>query len=135
MTQVTSDDELIERQRVLLENGLAVCNEEVVVFASKALHVLKGGRRQHLMESRAVQKRGHEDLRGVVEVDDSLGLGLYGKVLEHAALHDAHSFRVPARRQREIDSVNAISEEIKDVPDRGQKKMGVIQRKGGCVMF
>ena len=83
------------------------------------------------MESRAVQKRGHEDLHGVVEIDDSLGLGLYGKVLERAALHDAHSFRVPARRQREIDSVNAISQEIKDVPGRGQKKMGVIQRKGG----
>lgn len=42
VTQVTSHDELIKRQRVLLENGLAICDKEVIVFTSKALHISKG---------------------------------------------------------------------------------------------
>lgn len=42
VTQVTSHDELIERQRVLLENGLAICDKEVIVFISKALHISQG---------------------------------------------------------------------------------------------
>ena len=42
VTQVASHDELIERQRVLLENSLAICDKEVIVFTSKALHIGKG---------------------------------------------------------------------------------------------
>lgn len=56
VTQVTSHNELIERQRVLLENGLAICDEEVIVFASEALHIRKGDPRQDPVERRAIQK-------------------------------------------------------------------------------
>lgn len=81
VTQVTSHDELIERQRVLLENGLAICDEEVIVFTSKALHIRKGDPRQNPVECRAIQKCRHEDLHGAIEVNDSLGLRLYCEVL------------------------------------------------------
>lgn len=42
MTQVTSHDEFIEGQRVLLENSFAICDKEVIVFTSKALYIGKG---------------------------------------------------------------------------------------------
>lgn len=42
VAQVTSHDELIKRERVLLENSLAICDKEVVIFTGKALHISKG---------------------------------------------------------------------------------------------